>query len=72
MFDSFINRCKEFGENSSEELSEESLSIELAKIIVNEKIHDDDAFELAKEAYDEGKKYMKWTESMEKVFIVTQ
>ena len=72
MFDSFINRCKEFGKNSAEELSEESLSIELAKIIVNEKIHDDDAFELAKEAYDEGKKYTKWTKTMKESFIVTQ
>jgi hypothetical protein len=72
MFDSFINRCKEFGENSPEELSGESLSIELAKIIVNEKILDDDAFELAKEAYDQGKAYTKWTRKMEKSFIVTQ
>jgi len=54
MFDEFIRKCKELGKSTTDTPSNEELTKRLAKIIVTEKIHDDDAFDLARKAYDEG------------------
>jgi hypothetical protein len=55
MFDNFITRCKELGRSSPIELTGADLSTALAKIIVNEKVQDDDAFEIAEKYYNEGR-----------------
>jgi hypothetical protein len=48
-------RCRSLGERQERGLSEKELSKKLAKIIVSLKILDDDAFEIAAEAYKEGR-----------------
>jgi hypothetical protein len=58
MFDNFISRCKELGKEPAPELTGDALSTALAKIIVNEKVLDDDAFELAAKCYHEGRASM--------------
>lgn len=55
MFDNFITRCKDLGRTSTKELTGDDLSQALAKIIVNEKVLDDDAFEIAAKYYHEGR-----------------
>jgi hypothetical protein len=54
MFDEFVRKCKELGKSTTDEPSDEELSRRLAKIIVSERINDEDAFEIARQAYDEG------------------
>jgi len=54
MFDEFIRKCRELGRATTTDLTDEELVGKLAKIIVSEKIHDADAFELATQAYNEG------------------
>lgn len=45
--------CFKLGQEKPD-LSEDEISKQLAKIIVSEKILDDDAFELGRQAYDKG------------------
>jgi hypothetical protein len=47
-------RCFKLGKEMPDEVEHEILMKILAKIIVQEKVHDDDAFELASKAYAEG------------------
>ena len=51
--DTLTERCFKLGQEKPD-LSESEISKHLAKIIVNEKIHDDDAFEIGRDAYDKG------------------
>jgi hypothetical protein len=48
-----IERCFNLGQEKPN-LSEDQISKHLAKIIVSEKILDDDAFEIGRQAYDKG------------------
>lgn len=50
--------CRELGRREPS-LSDEELGKRFAKLIVGNKIHDDDAFEVAAEAYKEGKESRK-------------
>jgi hypothetical protein len=48
-----IESCFKLGQEKPD-LSEDQISKHLAKIIVSQKILDDDAFEIGRQAYDEG------------------
>jgi len=51
--DSLIERSFKLGQENPD-LEEDQITRHLAKIIVGEKIHDDDAFEIGRRAYDKG------------------
>lgn len=48
-------KCRSLGRRQAVDLKKKELSKEFAKIIVGLKIMDDDAFEIAAEAYKEGR-----------------
>jgi hypothetical protein len=53
MLNLLIERCFKLGQDTPN-LSEDEISKRLATIIVSEKILDDDAFEIARTAYEKG------------------